>query len=146
MDIYEEMVMTFLVANKETFIVPQYPIGQGWSYPDFLAIRPAKKHAYIVEVSSAWNLETLLKKVRSRDTQWLTNLANQLKSLCITEETWVYRVLIFVRRERIEWFRKGIGDSRDVLVIPLEITFTPWNWKDIVYTSDFSFERDAFEK
>jgi hypothetical protein len=61
--------MQLLVANGETFVAPQFCIDGGWSYPDFVAIRPPKKKVYVVEVTAAGHASGLVKKINSRDHQ-----------------------------------------------------------------------------
>ncbi len=81
MDEYEQSVLRCLTANGETFVSNEYPVEGGWSRPDFVALRPAKKTVYIVEVSAGGNLYGLVKKVVTRKKQWTAKLGSQLLRL-----------------------------------------------------------------
>ena len=139
---YESAVLDFLVANGNTFVSPQYSVETSWSCPDFLAIRPSKKECFVVEVSSGWNLQKLVEKVRTRDNQWFSKLRLHLEKLEICDEEWSLHALVFVRSERIEWFEAAIQQANDVHVWPLEITLTSWAWPDEVRSPNFSFISD----
>jgi hypothetical protein len=138
---YESSVMEFIVANGNTFVSPQYPVGKAWSCPDFVAIRPASKECYVVEVSAGWDLSNLAAKVRNREQQWMSKLRDHLTELSICDQSWKYHVIVFVREERIKWFEEKCQHAQDVHVWPLEVTLTPWAWTDDVRKPSFSFIR-----
>ena len=79
MDRHEEAVMYCLTANGETFVAPEPDIGEGWSRPDFVAIRPPKKRVYVVEVTGSGNPVGLIEKVNGREKQWLSPLRKHLE-------------------------------------------------------------------
>lgn len=137
---HELAVMEFLTANGTTFICPQYPVGGGWSCPDFVAIRPAKKECLVVEVSTGWDLSGLAKKVQNREHQWLNLLRAHLAKTGVCDKDWSFNVLVFIRSERIEWFRNRIGQSSDVHIFEIEQTLTPWVWPAKVRSPDFIFQ------
>jgi hypothetical protein len=142
---YEAAVMEFLVANCNTFVAPQYPIGGTWSCPDFIAIRPASEECFVVEVSTGWDLKRLAEKVRDREKQWLSILREHLIKLSICGSGWSFKVLIFVRSERIKWFESSIDKADDVYVWPLDKILMPWIWPDEVRSPNFSFTKDSSE-
>jgi hypothetical protein len=136
---YEAAVMGLLVANGNTFVSPQYPVGGNLSCPDYIAIRPALKQCFIVEVSTGWDLKALAEKVRNREKQWFSILQEHFFKLGVCEPGWSFQVIIFVRSERIDWFKLAINNANDVHIWPLEITLMPWLWPDKYRHPDFSF-------
>ncbi len=146
MERHEEAVMYCLTANGETFVVPEPDLGEGWSRPDFIAIRPSKKKAYLVEVTTSGNPVGLVKKVNSREKQWMELYRQLLEKLGIADHTWSYGVLIFVRSDQYDWFRTKIDDRRDVTLLRLEEAMANWEWSDRVGTPDFEFETDALKR
>jgi len=137
---YEAAVMGFLVANGNTFVSPQYPIGRTWSCPDFVAVRPATKECFIVEVSTAYDLKGLAEKVRNRENQWFSILREHFVKLGVCDPGWSFQVLIFVRSERIAWFESAIGNASDVHIWSLDITLMPWLWPDEYRSPNFSLK------
>jgi hypothetical protein len=140
---FEAAVMEFLAANGNTFVSPQYPIGGTWSCPDFIAIRPASKECFVVEVSAAWDLKNLAEKVRNREKQWFTILREHLFNLGVCDSEWSFQVLVFVRSERIGWFWSVIENANNVHVLPIDITLMPWNWPDEYRSPNFSFSKES---
>ena len=137
MDRYEEAVMAYLTANGTTFVANQYAIGQGYSCPDFLAIRPSTQSICIVEVSTAWDLTDLAQRVINRNNQWWVPLIPFLQKHAIIGHGWHQRVAVFVRKDREAWFRQAIGAPPDVTVIALEPILPPWQWPAAVWTPQF---------
>jgi hypothetical protein len=146
MDQYEQAVMSCLTANGETFIASQFDIGKGWSCPDFVAIRPPQKKVYVVEVTASGSPVDLAEKVNSRDNQWFKNLREHLEGRGVTESHWSYEVLVFLRRDQHEWFKRRIKDRAGVSVLFLEDAMACWEWSERVWTSNFSFEVDALKR
>lgn len=146
MDSYEEAVMGCLVANGETFVVPQMDIGGGWCRPDFVAIRPPKRQVYVVEVTTSGMPRGLVEKVNDRDHQWLLQLRAHLEGRRICDQDWIYSVLVFVRRDQEGWFREQISDCAGVTVLCVEDAFAHWEWNEKVWTGDFSFETDKLRR
>jgi hypothetical protein len=138
--------MYCLTANGETFVAPEPDLGTGWSCPDFVAIRPPKKKVYVVEVTASGNPVGLIEKINAREEQWLRLLRQHLKDRGITDDTWSYSVLVFVRRDQQDWVHGKIHDKRNVTVLSLEEASANWEWSDNVWTSSFSFETDALKR
>jgi hypothetical protein len=53
MDRHEEAVMQLMTANGDTFIAAHYDVAAGWMRPSLVALRPAKKQVWVVEVSAS---------------------------------------------------------------------------------------------
>jgi hypothetical protein len=130
MDLFEEAVMGFITRDYKTFVIPQFSIGtEGeWSCPDFVAISPANKKCHVIEVSTAYNLGTLAQRVQNKDNQWFDKLRTQLEEARVTDASWVYDVWVFVRKNRVDWFKNIVGDIPSVIVHDIEKTLTPWDW------------------
>ncbi len=146
MDIYEEMAMYFVTANKETFVSPQYDIGNGWSCPDFVAMRPPKRTVYIVEVSAGGNLSGLAEKVLNYEGHWLNPLREHLMALNLVDSDWSFKVLVFIRRDQLKWFKTTVDSSKGVVIICLEDVFKHWLWDNKVWTGDFLFGKDSIKR
>ncbi len=146
MDIFEEAVMYCICANGETFVAPNYDIGNGWSCPDLVALRPSKKKVYIVEVTASGNLRGLLERVHNRKEQWVSPLKKYLMKHKITESKWSYQILLFVRDDQFKWFQQKTGNHPDVTVLRLEDAVKHWLWDERVRSSDFSFEEHELIK
>ena len=74
--IFEQMVLGYLTKDPYVFVSPQYDIGKGWSCPDFVKLDFKEREVSVVEVSVAWDVTRLAKKVRDAKTQWLTSCDN----------------------------------------------------------------------
>jgi hypothetical protein len=146
MDHHEEAVMHCLTANGETFVASEPELGDRWSRPDFIAIRPPKKQAYVVEVSDSGYPRGLVAKVNVRENQWLKLLRQHLENRGIADATWSYRVLVFVRRDQRDYVQARIKDKSDIAVLCLEEASADWEWSDMVSTPDFSFEADPIAR
>jgi hypothetical protein len=146
MDRHEEAVMHCLTANGETFLAHEPDLGRGWSRPDFVAIRPPKKRAYIIEVTDSGKPAELVEKVNAREKQWLNFLRAHLESLDIANKTWSYGVLVFARRDQRDWLKSHINDMTDVTILCLEEAASDWEWPDHIWTSNFSFETDVLKR
>src|SRR5882762_8106892 len=140
MDRHEEAVMHCLTANGETFVSPELDLGNGWSRPDFVAIRPPKKKAYVVEVTASGHPSELVEKINARENQWLRVLRQHLERAEIADSTWSYSVLVFVRRDQLEWMQNRINDKTRVTVLCLEEASSDWEWPAEVWTPRFAFE------
>lgn len=146
MDQYEQAVMSCLTANGETFVAGQFDLGNGWSCPDFVAIRPSKKKVYVVEVTASGNPVRLAEKVNNRDNHWLRKLREHLEERRVVASDWSYGVLVFLRHDQREWFKNRIKDHTGVSVLCLEDAISCWEWSERVWTSNFSFEADALKR
>src|SRR6266545_656463 len=126
MDEYEQSVMRCLTANGETFVAHEYAVEGGWSYPDFVALRANKRAVYIVEVSAAGDLSNLVKKILSREEQWIDKLRAQLLHLKLTDSRWRFQILVFIQEGQVNWLRGKIGSPKDVTVLSLEEAIAHW--------------------
>ena len=146
MDRHEEAVMACITANGETFVAHEFELGGGWSRPDFIAIRPPKRQVYIVEVTVSGNPTKLIERVNNREAHWLAPLRPRLEELHIVDATWSYSVLLFVRRDQIDWVKQKINDLTGVRVLCLDDASADWEWRDEVWSNDFSFERGEIKR
>jgi hypothetical protein len=146
MDAYEEAVLNCLAANGETFVSPEPDVGDGWSRPDFVAIRPPKRTVYVVEVTTSGNATGLIAKVNDRERRWLGPLRTRLNTLGVADESWSYVVLVFVRSDQLDWLKGKISDMTSVRVLSVEDAFAHWEWCDSVWTPSFSFETDEIKR
>lgn len=139
MDRHEEAVMQFLTANGDTFVAPQYEVAAGWMCPSFVALRPAKKQVWVVEVTASGYPLALVDKINQRVEKWYAPLLEQLQRLQISGSDWSIGLLVFVRDDQIEWLRARVKDMAGVQVLSLEIASSPWLWDGQVWTEDMDF-------
>jgi hypothetical protein len=131
-DLFEDLVMTYLTKDPFVFISPQYDIGKGSSYPDFVALNFREKKVCSVEVSTGYNtIKNLAKRVANRQTKWIDKLKDQLQSCPnpIIDESWQFVVHIFIREDCVSIFNNIVGGVIDVKVVELEKMAFPWNWE-----------------
>ena len=140
MDLYEKSVMHYLVANGETFVAPQINLGKGLRSPDFIAIRPSQKKAYVVVLTDSRNPDSLIKRANAYATEGLRILQKHLEGRGISDSSWSYRVLLFVRREDLDLFKEEIKYRNNVNILCIEDAIESWRWNAQVWTSDFLFE------
>ena len=140
MDRHEEAVMQLLTANGETFVAPKYEVADGWQCPAFVALRPARKQVYVVEVSASGYPLALVNRLNERVEKWYAPLLSQLHGLAITQPDWEIACLVFVRSDQADWLKERVKDMSGVHVLSLEQASSPWNWADAVWTSDMQFD------
>ena len=137
MEFYENLVMWYLTRKKYVFVSPQYPIlgktGKEWSYPDFVALNFKDKEVSIVEVSTAFYPDSLIRKVKDRSSQWIDKLKGQLKRYRVIDDDWKsFKIEVFIRKSAKDKFMKAIGNPPDVSIKILEKLSVPWEWKRTV--------------
>jgi hypothetical protein len=145
MDLYEKSVMYYLVANGETFVAPHINLGKGLDRPDFIAIRPSKKEAYVVVIADAHHPERLIQRVEKSELEGLDVLRDHLERRRIADADWSCKVLLFVENESLTWFRKNIIDRENVIILSIDKAVESWRWNKQVWTSYFSFENEALK-
>ncbi len=133
MDMYEQAVMWYVVSGGQRFVCPQFSIpsdtgGGEWSCPDFVALDFQGKTVYVVEVTTDATGNNLVKKVRSRESQWFSKLKAYLSTQDLSFASWQYRAAVFVRSEIVKEFDKKIGSPADVAVFPFERALFGWRW------------------
>lgn len=75
MDLYEDLVETYLTVVEGCAVIPQVPIlknrkGEDWSaYPDFLALRFRPQEAQIVEVKKSTGWQAVRELIEKRFAQ-----------------------------------------------------------------------------
>ena len=131
--------MQFLTANGDTFVAPEYDVAAGWKCPSFVALRPAKKQVWVVEVSASGYPLELVDKINQRVQRWYAPLLEQLQRLQVMHSDWSIGVLAFVRDDQIQWLKSRLKDTAGVHVLSLETASSPWTWAEMVWTEDMDF-------
>ena len=139
MDRHAQAVMHFLTVNGDTFLAPQYELAAGWMCPDFVALRPAKKQVWVVEVTASGYPLGLVDKINQRVERYYAPLLEQLQRLHLTNADWSVGVLLFIRDDQIEWFKSRLKDTSGVHVLSLETASSPWTWDGVVWTEEMDF-------
>ena len=139
MDRHEEAVMQLMTANGDTFIAAHYDVAAGWMRPSLVALRPAKKQVWVVEVSASGYPLGLVDKVNQRVEKWYAPLLEQLQRLQVTGSDWSIGLLVFVRDDQIDWLRGRLQDTAGVQLLSLETASSPWLWDSVVWTEDMDF-------
>lgn len=139
MDRHEEAVMQLLTANGETFLAPKYEVAAGWSCPEFVALRPARKQVWVVAVTASGYPLGVVDKINQRVTHWYAPLLEQLQRLGVVDASWTIGLLVFVRNDQMDWLRSRAKDLAGVHVLSLESASSPWLWADVVWTEDFDW-------
>ena len=143
MDRHDEAVMQLLTANGETFVAPKYEVADGWQCPAFVALRPARKQVYVVEVSASGYPLAQVNRLNERLEKWVAPLLSQLHGLGVTAPDWDIACLVFVRSDQIDWLKERVKDLSGVHVLSLEQASSPWLWDDSVWTSEMQFNAGA---
>lgn len=130
MDIYEEMVMMYLMRHPFVFINSQYSIDAEWSCPDFVVLNFKDKTVSIVEVSAAANVKALAERVANRNYHWIDKLKKQLTigTHHIADSSWRFLVEVFIRKDAESGFRRLVGEPEDVKIHRIEELGFPWEW------------------
>lgn len=139
MDRHEDAVMQLLTANGDTFIAPKYEVAAGWMCPSFVALRPAKKQVWVVEVSASGYPLAVVDRINQRIEKWYAPLLEQLQHLQVTHSDWSIGLLVFVRDDQREWLQSRVKDLAGVQVLSLETASSPWSWDGLVWTEDMDF-------
>ncbi len=134
----EQLIGLYLTRGGKVFIVPQFPVpsdkpGQDWSCPDFVALNfeDGKREVVVVEVSTASNINTLLKKVRERETQWYERTRCKLIQDSIITADWTMRFIGFVRKDNVDKARTTFSGEQGVHFEAIEDVSFPWAyWED----------------
>lgn len=86
------------------------------------------KRVSIVEVSAAYNIHDLARKVANSEHQWFEKLRPQLQRGPIVPKDWTYGIEVFIRKDRHKEFANQISGTAGVKVTPLESLTVPWQW------------------
>ena len=95
----EQIIGAFLVQGGKVFISPGYNIGKSWSCPDFVALDFSTNEVVVIEVTTAYDIGSLIEKIKNREKQWFGPLRAQLDTDNIAKG-WGMRFLGFVRLDR----------------------------------------------
>ncbi len=127
---FESLVMYYL-ASEGLFLSPQFLIGVGrsdWSCPDFVALDFTKQKVLVVEVTTAYNVSSLIEKIHNRDQQWFQRLRPLLLSRKVVTTEWSFAVRAFVRADRLEYTKAAFSDSPDITITDIESIAFSWKW------------------
>ncbi len=125
----EQVIAAFLVQDGKVFISSGYNIDNGRTCPDFVALDFGKSEVVVVEVTTAYNIVSLLERVRNRKEQWFAPLRIQLDADQIAQG-WDMRFLGFVRRDRLKEARNAFTGQSDVSFTTIEESTFSWeNWE-----------------
>lgn len=123
----EQVVGTFLTQGGKVFIAPGYNLGNGWSCPDFVALDFGKREVVVVEVTTAYEISSLLDKVRKRDEQWFVRLRAQL-DIDGVARGWEMRFLGFVRQDRLKKAESAFAGVPNVAFTAIEDATFSWKY------------------
>jgi hypothetical protein len=94
-----------------------------------VALDFSKKEVVVVEITTAYDIASLVEKVRKRNEQWFDPLRNQLSADKIAEN-WDVRFLGFVRRDRLETAKNHFAGQAEVAFAAIEDCAFSWeNWE-----------------
>lgn len=136
----EKLIETYLTRCGKVFISSQYDVAwsrkrrDGGSCPDVVCLDFSRtpREVVVVEVTTAVDLKSVLKKVRERETRWYDPLRRSLLSSGIIDESWEFRFLGFVRsdHEIMQSAERAFPTEMDVWFYPIEEAMLPHSyWK-----------------
>jgi hypothetical protein len=133
MDIFEMAVMRYVTTDQSTLVVPQYDLNDSWASFDFLGIKEKSQRIYIIEVTSAANIKSLVSKVQEMFEQGkhIARLKQQLDAECPGRyEGWATLVAVFIRDGKREEFKRSLPDERKAQIpaFALEKCVFPWEY------------------
>ena len=146
MDRHEEAVMQLLTANGDTFVAHHYDVATGWMAPSFVALRPAKKQVWLVQVSASGYPLGLVDQIQQRVQRWYAPVLEQLQRLQVCGADWSIGLLVFVRDDQMAWLHSRIQDASGVHVLSLETASSPWTWDSVVWSEDMDFAQAAIPR
>jgi hypothetical protein len=130
MDLFEELVLWHLTRNGEEgmFVCPQYQIDGG-ACPDFVTISPSERTVSVVEVSAAYSVGGLMKKVADRESRWFGKLRKQLLERRVIDDSWkTFQVVLYVRDDVAPMCEEQFAGASDVSIRSLGKIGFPWEW------------------
>jgi hypothetical protein len=125
----EQVIGAFLVQGGKVFVSSGYSIDNDRTCPDFVALDFGKREVVVVEVTTAYEIGSLIERVRNREQQWFIPLRKQLDADRICEG-WDVRFLGFVRRDRVEKAKSAFAGVPKVAFTAIEDSAFSWeNWE-----------------
>ena len=127
---WEKQILTHYTDNGSTLIavIPQFavPPGEYWSI-DFVGIDLRSRSLLFIEVTEAQTPSPgLIDKINRRD-EWIPIIRQVLiKNTKVVDDTWQHLTVVFVIDGRVDWFRKRLKNSHDVVVEPLSNCCPHW--------------------
>ncbi len=136
MDYFQGVVAEYLRANRATFVNSQFflqldaglrspPAGRSW-YVNILAASFAERTAWLVEVTYAKGLNTLIDKLTAWQSHWPL-IQTAIHRDAAIPESWTLRPWLFVPEADITSLVRRLPASMVApRITPLEMT-VPWN-------------------
>lgn len=136
MQLFEDIIELFLTADGCVFVCPQYAVVwdaanlEGGSNPDFVAIdfRPTPREVVVVEVGTASDLGSLFSRIAEREARWFNPLRSKMLSDGVSDASWNFRFLGFIRRANIEKAQTKFEAACDVSFYAIEDATFPWSY------------------
>ena len=135
MDRFEEAVMDYISATPDCFLKTQLSLPWdkelkiGGSLPDFVVLDFRESTVYVVEVTTASSLKSILTKVDERQTRWYEPIRKYKSSWTALVKDWDFRVCLFLREQVVGEALSKTSNFDDVSVISLDKVLTPWDWE-----------------
>jgi Holliday junction resolvase-like predicted endonuclease len=133
--IFENIVMHYLSRNGSTFLVPQYSIrddrGAELTCPDLVTLDLPATAVHVVEVKTAphQRLAELVSNLNAREGRWFAPLRRHLQRLGFpVDDGWSFGCRVFVRKEAVDYVKRGVTDPTSVSIEALEDVAFPWRW------------------
>ena len=141
MDRFEEAVLEYVSANPDCLLKSHFKIPYdkekkiGGSLPDFVVVNFKEKCVYIIEVTTAWNIRSVMKKVDARKTRWFEPIKQSEVSWAKMVSNWNFRVCLFLREDAVGRAKTILAEGDDktdnVSIKSLDSVLLPWkdwNW------------------
>jgi len=108
MDLYEQLVETYLTVIEECAIIPQVPIrenrkGEKWeAYPDFLALNFATPSVQIIEVNKSTDPRRVKQLIRRRHEE-RADIEHYIENRTLDRQLkWAIGWRFFIRRDHLK--------------------------------------------
>ena len=133
--IFENIVTYYLSRNGSTFVVPQYSICDDregeLACPDLVTLDFPTTAVQVVEVKTApqQRLAGLVSNLNAREDRWFEPLRRYLRRKGYPiDNDWSFGCRVFVRKEAVDYVRRGVTDPTGVTIEALEDVVFPWLW------------------
>ncbi len=127
--------MEYISSNPDSLFKAQLELPYdkqteyGGSKPDFVVLNFKNKCVYVVEVTTAVNVNPIAEKVTDRKKRWYKAIESYNAGWVALTLGWDYKTCIFVREQAVETLAQKFISDTDVAVKSLDSVLTPWNWK-----------------
>ena len=134
---HENDIATYLTLDGHVFLAPQYNIAydrelnEGGACPDFVALDLKLREVIVVEVTTAADVQPLIKRIEQRETRWYGPIRRKMKEVGVVDDGWKpTRFLGFVRSDNLPLIRKSFESASDVSFWAIEHATFPWTYWD----------------